>query len=157
MPAFDQRFATAIRAYQQDQRNVEWYGYFGTEFRNITFVGERAAAETTLQRYQVYQVDDRRIRKLATSGRLRDAIAFCTSYDPGQSNWAFDRYDKALAALIGINQHAFEGSIAGGERQLRGWTVIPVVAGVAVLGLLWLGLRRRLAEYHVPRNGSVTA
>ena len=155
LPTFDQRFATALRAYQQDHKNIEWYGYFGTEFRNITFVGERAAAETTLQRYQVYQVDDRRIRKLATTGRLRDAIAFCTSYDPGQSNWAFDRYDKALAALIGINQHAFEGSIAGGERQLRGWTIIPVVAGGAVLALLLLGLWRRLAEYQVPRNGQV--
>jgi len=155
VPTFDQRFATALRAYQQDNKSIEWYGYYGTEFRNITFVGERAAAEATLQKYQVYQVDDRRIRKLTTSGRLRDAIAFCTSYDPGQSNWAFDQYDKALAALIGINQHAFEGSIAGGEHRLRGWTVIPVVAGVAVLGLLLLGLRRRLAEYQVPRNGRV--
>jgi hypothetical protein len=153
LSTFDQRLDTALRAYQQNHDNLEWYGFYGTEFRNITFTGERAAAETTLRRYQTYQVDDRRIRKLASTGHLRDSIAFCTSYNPGDSNWAFDQYDKALSALIGINQHAFEQSIKGGERQLAGWTVTPAAAGLVVLGLLLLGIRRRLAEYHIPLSG----
>ena len=156
LSTFDQSFDTALHAYGHDNQNIEWRGYFGTEFRNITFTGERAAAETTLQKYQIYQVDDRRIRLLASSGHLRDSIAFCTSYNPGDSNYAFDQYDKALSALIGINQRAFERSIDGGERQLAGWTVVPVVAGVLVVGLLLLGLRRRLAEYHISSSGRGT-
>ncbi|MEU7876490.1 hypothetical protein, partial [Dactylosporangium sp. NPDC049140] len=49
LPTFDQRLAAAMRAYQQDHHALEWHGQFGTEFRNITFVGEREAAELTLQ------------------------------------------------------------------------------------------------------------
>ena len=149
LATFDQRLDTALQGYRKGNQDVEWYGYYGTEFRNITFTGERAAAELTLKRYQVYQVDDRKIRRLATTGHLRESIAFCTSYNPGDSNWAFDQYDKALAALIGINQNAFNRSIRNGEHALDGWTVIPAVAGLAILGLLLLGLRGRFAEYHV--------
>jgi hypothetical protein len=82
---FDATFVSAVGGYQRDHADVGWAGSFGTEFRNITLTGERAAARTTLLRYQTYQVDDRRIRQLATGGRLDDAIAFCTSYQPGQS------------------------------------------------------------------------
>ena len=145
LSTFDQRFAAALRTYPKSPDDPEWHGYYGVEFRNITFVGERAAAEKTLQKYQIYQADDRRIRRLTTTGQLRAAIAFCTSYDPGQSNYAFDQYDKALAALIGINQRAFDQSVADGAHELDGWTVM---AGLLVLGLLLLGLRGRLAEYH---------
>jgi lipopolysaccharide export LptBFGC system permease protein LptF len=148
LSTFDQRLDVALRAYRQDNTSIEWQGFYGKEFRNITFTGERAAAETALQRYQTYQLDDRRIRRLAEAGRLRDAIAFCTSYNPGDSNYAFDQYDKALAAVISINQSAFDQSISDGKRQLTGWTVIPAAAGLIVLGLLLLGLRVRLAEYH---------
>jgi hypothetical protein len=45
-------------------------------------VGERPAAETTLLGYETHQADDRKIRQLATSGHLAEAIAFCTSYQP---------------------------------------------------------------------------
>jgi hypothetical protein len=145
---FDQRLATALRAYQQNNDNIQWQGFFGDAFRNITFVGEPAAAEKTIQTYQTYQVDDRRIRKLATSGQLRDAIAFCTSYNPGASNYHFSQYDNALSAWTDINQMWFDRSIRDGEGQLDGWTVIPAVAGLGILGLLLLGLRGRLREYH---------
>ena len=147
--SFDQRLDVALRGYRQDQANIEWQGYFGKEFRNITFAGEREAAELALQRYQVYQADDRKIRRLTTTGQLSAAIGFCTSYDEGDSNWAFDRYDKALAAVIDINTRHFDQSISGGEHALEGWTVIPAVTGLVVLGLLLLGLRGRLAEYHI--------
>jgi hypothetical protein len=152
LATFDKRLDTALQAYGKDNGNIEWYGYYGTEFRNITFTGERAAAELALKRYQLYQADDRKIRRLATTGQLRASIAFCTSYNPGDSNWAFDQYDKALAAVIGINQNAFDGTIKNGERALDGWTVIPAVAGLVILGLLLLGLRPRLAEYHIAFN-----
>jgi hypothetical protein len=51
-----------VSAYQADNRAVGWGGYFGTEFRNITFAGERAAAEQTQATWQIYQRDDRHIR-----------------------------------------------------------------------------------------------
>ena len=147
LATFDRQFTTARDAYQRDHGDVGWQGFLGTEFRNITFAGERGTAETTLRRYQTYQLDDRRIRALVADGHLRDAIALCTGYAPGDSNFAFDEYDKALSALIDINQHAFDENIDGGQRQLAGWALLPPAAGLAVLGLLVVGLRRRLAEY----------
>lgn len=145
--SYDAALDDALRAYHADTADVGWQGFYGTEFHNITFSGERQAAEATLARYQAYQLDDRHIRQLATSGQLRDAIAFCTSYAPGASNYAFDQYDKALAALIAINQNAFNGAIAGGRHDLRGWPFIPWVAGLAILALTVGGIVPRITEY----------
>jgi hypothetical protein len=147
LTSYDQALAIALTAYHNNHDTIGWHGFYGTEFRNITFTGERDAAETTLQRYQTYQQDDRRIRHLATTGHLRDAIALCTSYHPGDSNYAFDRYDQALAALIAINQNAFEHAIHDGDNDLRGWSVIPWATAVAIAALAVLGPRARLTEY----------
>ena len=76
--------------------DVNFGGYLGAEFRNITFPGERVAAGQALAAYQVYERDDRHIRALNQAGDLRQAIAFDTSYASGNSNWAFTRYDRAL-------------------------------------------------------------
>jgi hypothetical protein len=122
LDSYDGALDDALRAYQGDHTDIRWYGFFGTEFRNITFTGERTAAEDTLLAYQTYQRDDRRIRQLNGSGRLRAAIAFCTSFAPGDSNYAFDRYDKALSKLTDINQHAFDEAIGSGTSRLAGWT-----------------------------------
>ena len=144
---FDQRLATAIDAYQADHTDVDWQGFYGTEFRNITFPGERVAAQKMLTLFQVYQLDDRHIRALVGNGQLAAAIAFCTSYQPGQSNYAFTQYDQALAAVIAINQNAFTANINSADRDVAHWTVIPwlTLAGFAVL--LGGGLWPRFAEY----------
>jgi hypothetical protein len=152
---FDKRFAAALSAYQQNNNDIEWYGYWGDEFRNITFPGERAAAELSLKRFQVYERDDRMIRQLNNTGHLVSAIAFDTSFNTGASNWAFGQYDSAQAEVIDINLNAFNQAIKDGLHALDGWTVIPAVAGLAVLGLLLLGLRGRLAEYRMPLSDSV--
>ena len=123
-------------------------GYFGVEFRNITFTGERAAAEKTLAAYQVYERDDRHIRALNRSGDLRAAIAFDTSYAQGNSNYAFTQYDNALAGLIAINQRAFDGAISAGQQDMNDWTsYIPAAAAALIIVLVLADVRPRLAEY----------
>ncbi len=77
---YDDALAKAMVGYRADHGDVRFGGYLGAEFRNITFPGERAAAEKTLAAYQVYERDDRHIRALNASGNLRGAIAFDTSY-----------------------------------------------------------------------------
>ncbi len=90
---YDAALASAVTAYRADHAHVEFGGFFGVEFRNITFAGERAAAQQTLYAYQVYEKYDRHLRSLARGGDLSGAIAFDTSSAPGNSNWAFYRYD----------------------------------------------------------------
>jgi hypothetical protein len=151
---YDKRFAAALSAYGQNNNDVEWYGYWGVEFRNITFPGERAADEVAMKAFQVYERDDRRIRLLRNSGQLVAAIAFDTSYNPGQSNWAFGQFDNAQLKTIDINVSWFNLAVKEGQQALDGWTVIPAVAGFAVILLLLLGSRGRLAEYRMSISDS---
>jgi hypothetical protein len=145
---YDAALARAISAYHANNADIRFGGYLGAEFRNITFTGERAAAQRTLAAYQVYERDDRHIRALNRSGDLSGAIAFDTSYAHGNSNWAFTQYQNALAALIAINQRAFNRAISAGQQGLNGWTgPIPAAAVILVTVLVLAGVRPRLAEY----------
>lgn len=145
---YDAALAGTISAYHADNADLRFGGYLGVEFRNITFTGERAAAEKALAAYQVYERDDRHIRELNRSGDLRGVITFDTSYAPGNSNWAFTRYDSALATLIAINQHAFNEAVSTGQDEMNGWTgLIPAAAVALITILVVIGVRPRLAEY----------
>ena len=145
---YDAALAQAITAYHANNADIRFGGYFGVEFRNITFTGERLAAVGALAAYQVYERDDRHIRALNRSGDLRAAIAFDTSYAQGNSNWAFSQYDNALVALIAINQSAFDGAISAGQQDMNGWTsYIPAAAAALIIVLVLVGVRPRLAEY----------
>ncbi|MFF5289957.1 hypothetical protein [Paractinoplanes globisporus] len=148
LATYDQRLDTAWASYRHDHGQVGWGGAMGTEFGNITFAGERAAAERTVQLFEAYQEDDRRIRQLASSGQRDAAVRLCTSYAPGGSNYAFDRYDAALAAVIAVNTHAFDSVVHADRRDLGRSVWVPGVATLIALALLLAGVRPRLAEYH---------
>jgi hypothetical protein len=145
---YDGALAQAIDAYRANNADVRFGGYLGAEFRNITFTGERAAAERAMAAYQVYERDDRHIRALNARGDLSTAIAFDTSFAPGNSNWAFTQYDNALVAVIAINQRAFSEAIQAGQQGVSGWTgAIPAGAVAFIILAILVGVRPRLAEY----------
>lgn len=128
------------------QHPVTFGGYFGTELKNITFTGERAAAEQMLRTYQAYEQDDRKLRqKLATD--LPEAIRFDTSPAASDSDGAFVAYAAALQKVIDINSHAFDSSIDAGLSGLSPWPWAPLGGAAAVVVLLVVGVRPRLAEY----------
>jgi len=49
--------------------------------------------------------------------------------------------------VTAMNQNAFDDAVTAGERDLRGWGLIPWGAGALVVLLVLAGLRPRLAEY----------
>ncbi|MDJ0347127.1 hypothetical protein QMK24_38185 [Streptomyces sp. PH10-H1] len=147
LSTYNGRLSSAMDVYRADHDRVDFSGAFGAEFRNITFTGERAAAETVMARYQDYQRDDRKIRDLAASGHLADAIAYCTSYEQGGSNRDFGAYDTALQNLIGSNENAFQHAATQGSDSAL---TLPLgLAGgvLAVAALTIAGVRPRLAEF----------
>ena len=144
---YDAAMRSAIAAYNGNHSRLEFTGFLGSEFRNITFTGERAAAEATLSSWRVYQQDDRRIRSLNNSGQLEKSIVFDTSHAQGDSNWAFDQYSAALDRLIAINQRAFDQAISSGDLNTFDWNIGLGVACLLVLGLIVIGTRPRLKEY----------
>lgn len=144
---YDARADAAMKAYRAKQEDLRFTGFFGDAFRNITFTGEREAAEKLVARYQVYEKADRRIRALASSGDVTGAIAFCVSYDPGDSNWAFTELDKAMQKMISINTDAYEKAAGdGADGALSGPLGLSGAAAV-LAALAVLGLRRHLAEF----------
>ena len=145
---YDAALARDIRAYDADNSDVQFGGYLGTEFRNITFPGERAAAVRTLLAYQVYERDDRKLRAMAKTN-LAAAVAYDIGTAPGQSDGAFNAYDADLSSVIAINSAAFADAIQAGQGDTTAWNLAFPAAGALVLaGLVLAGVRPRLAEYH---------
>jgi hypothetical protein len=143
---YDAALAADIRAYQKDNSNVEFGGYLGAEFRNITFPGERAAAVRTLLAYQIYERDDRKLRALAKKN-LAAAVAYDIGTAPDQSDAAFNSYSAALSSVIAINENAFTAAVAAGQGNPLPDDALPAVCAALVIGLALAGVRPRLAEY----------
>ncbi|WP_127361183.1 hypothetical protein [Actinacidiphila soli] len=144
---YDARSAAAMDAYRADHTDLRFTGFFGDEFRNITFSGERQAAENVIASYRTYQQDDRHLRALASSGHLTEAIQYCVSYRTGESNWAFGQYDTALRKLISINTTAYEQAAAEGADNSLSLPLGLASAAAAIAALAVLGLRPRLTEF----------
>jgi hypothetical protein len=121
--------------------------YLGAELANITFPGEKEAADETLKRWQGYLRTDARIRQLQKAGKLDEAIALCLGRNPGESDWAFSRFDESLGKTIDINQRAFDGSVTAGFDQLAGFYWIAAVGAAAIAGLSVAGLLVRIREF----------
>ena len=145
--SYDAALAADISAYQADHADVRFGGYLGAEFRNITFTGERAAAIRALLAYQVYERYDRKLRAMAKTN-LAQAIAFDIGTSPGQSDWAFNRWDRALGSVITINENAFTAAIQDGHSTGSPWiALIPALGTALIAALTVAGTRPRLAEY----------
>ncbi|MGW2745496.1 hypothetical protein [Streptomyces sp. NPDC001450] len=147
LDTYDDGLATTWRAYQTDHHDLRFTGEFRRELDNITFSGERAAAEKTVQTYAVYQRDDRHVRALVAQGRERQAVSFCISWEPGMSNAHFGAWMAALDKLTGINRAHFASSVRDGRSAVSG--LLPWAGGLllAAMALTALGLRPRLAEF----------
>jgi hypothetical protein len=125
----------------------EFAGLLGAELMNITFEGECAAAADAYRTLASYLDIDAKIRDLDAAGQRDAAIALNVGLEPGESNYAFDLFDKALGKIIDINQAAFDASVSEAERDLAPLPWIIGASGVLALVLAFLGLRPRLNEY----------
>jgi hypothetical protein len=134
----------ARNAYYNDH-TVWFHGYLGTEFGNVTASDERAAAERVLNRYVLYEQDHTDIRATVGRGDLRSAITLKTQSQSPSGK--FGDYGQSLDALIRLKQSQFTRHIHDGESTLNGWSVIPWLTVIAVIGLAVAGVRPRLREY----------
>ncbi|WP_327430707.1 hypothetical protein [Streptomyces sp. NBC_01236] len=144
---YDSELDRTWQEYQADPADLEFTGEFRRELDNITFAGERAAAEKTVETYAVYERDDRRIRALVAAGKVRQAVEFCMDWKPDTSNAHFAAWMAALDKVTDINRQHFAASVEAGRSEATGvlpWTCgLLLAAGVLTL----LGLRPRLAEF----------
>jgi hypothetical protein len=114
---------------------------------NVTFDGEREALKEMLQKWSRYVDVDYRIRKLATSQRLNDAIALCVGSGENQSNALFYEFRDANNKALKINDKEFANAIDRGNATVANFQILAPVAFSLVILLTILGLRPRLKEY----------
>jgi hypothetical protein len=124
-----------------------WKGYLADELNNITFTNELRAAEKSAETFEEYLQIDQQIRDLKDE---KAAVALCLGTQPGQSNWAFDQFDKALGDTIAINQAQFKPNLDLASGRLAGFEIgLPLCLALGVIVLTFFGLRPRMKEYAV--------
>lgn len=147
LDTYDSQLAVTWREYRADHQHPRFTGEFRRELDNITFAGERAAAERTVDTYAVYQHDDRKIRALLAAGKEREAVEFCMGWEPGTSNAHFEAWMGTLDKVTAINERHFDGFVAAGHSDVAELLPWALGALLAAAGLTVLGLRPRLAEF----------
>ncbi|MEU2231309.1 hypothetical protein [Streptomyces vietnamensis] len=147
LSSYDAKLGETWARYRADHEDRVFTGEFRRELDNITFTGEREAAERTVEAYAVYQRDDRTIRSLLAQGKEREAMAFCISWEPDKSNAHFGVWMKALDDVTDINRAAFDSAVRDGRDTATGLLPWGMGALLAAGVLTVLGLRPRLAEF----------
>lgn len=147
LSTYDVGLAATWQAYESDRQDLRFTGEFRRELDNITFPGERAAAEKTVETYAVYQRDDRKIRELLAAGKDQQAVEYCMGWEPGTSNAHFGAWMTALDKVTDINRAHFTASVRAGRSAVVG--LLPWAVGLLLAAMLLtaLGLRPRLAEF----------
>ncbi|MEW2301580.1 hypothetical protein AB0958_16650 [Streptomyces sp. NPDC006655] len=147
LSSYDAELVSTWQAYASDHHDLRFTGEFRRELDNITFPGERVAAEKTVDAYAVYQRDDRKIRALLATGKEKEAVEFCMGWDPGTSNAQFGAWTAALDKVTDINRAHFTASVDAGRSAVTG--LLPWAGGLlaVAVALTALGLRPRLAEF----------
>lgn len=100
-----------------------------------------------LDRWRGYQRDHQRVVALAGAGRTGAAVGVVTGIRRGDAAFDFSYFDAAVAAAATARKAEFDTALRDGERLLKGWPVLPLPVGGAVILLVFLGVRGRLAEY----------
>jgi CHASE3 domain sensor protein len=125
----------------------QYGGFLGEELANITFEGEKEAAADLISTFSEYLKIDGKIRELEKSGQYKEALALNIGTKPGESNWAYDRFDKALGKTIDINQKEFDSNVSKAFSELN---VFPYVLGIVLVIVIVasvVGMKPRLDEY----------
>ena len=142
-----QTFESVAIASGQNQKVEGFTGLLADALNNITFAGERDTAVKTLSTFGTYFTLDQQIRQLEQSGRHVEAVALCTGYKPGQSNWAFEQFKQAHQEFLDINMKAFEEAVDRGFKDVEGFEISAPIVTVAIALLTLFGLLPRIKEY----------
>lgn len=124
-------------------------GYLNDALSNITFSGEKVAAESALQQWTKYVDIDKQIRNLEYDNKHIEAIALCVGDSAGQSNYEFAKFDTALGDTIKINQANFDSSINSAFKTLNMFPYITSGFLVLIITACILGMKARIDEYKI--------
>jgi hypothetical protein len=120
---------------------------------NVTFpspdpvADEPTQAAETLRAFGVYHALDAKLRELENAGDHAEAVRFCVSMKPGESNWAFFQFDAALGRWLAINEGRMQRYTAAGFADVALLPYLALAMALAIAALLAFGFQARLREY----------
>jgi hypothetical protein len=131
-------------------------GSLKTALDNVTFpdaehpeADEPTQSAETLRTFGRYVALDARIRALENGGQHAEAVRFCLSMAPDESNWAFFQFDEALGRWIALNESWMKRYRDAALGDVAALPYLAPILSLVVVALVALGLRPRLQEYGV--------
>ncbi|MFI6578448.1 hypothetical protein ACIBFB_21910 [Nocardiopsis sp. NPDC050513] len=121
-------------------------GYLGEQAQESLLPGQEDALAEVLRTYGRLHAQDRELRASASEGDLAAAIGTRMAIADSRDG-AFPAYVAALDGLSDLHRGAFTEGIARGDRVLDPWRWGLPAFTLALLALVGLGVRPRLAEY----------
>jgi hypothetical protein len=122
-------------------------GYLQDELNNITFEGERDQALNSIAFWERYETIDHRVQDLDAHGQHQQAIDLYLGSQQGQTQGAYDNFDRVLQATLDINQKAFENAVRRGLDAVKPLDLVSAACAVLVALLTFLGIGQRIREY----------
>ncbi len=122
-------------------------GFLADEYNNITYEGELEAAIDSVVKYEQYLKIDGDLRALQAAGQHDQAVQLDTGDQEGQSDWAFDQFDQALAHALDINQTEFDRAVANGFAAVGNLDWIASTGALVMAVLIFFGFAPRIREY----------
>ena len=92
---------------------------------------------------------DGKIRQLENSGKHSAAVRLSIGNDPGEANYAFNKYTQALRSELDAKQADFDKAIASGLAELNLLGYLAPALALIVAALAALGLMPRINEYKI--------
>ncbi|WP_121188258.1 hypothetical protein [Nocardiopsis sp. Huas11] len=129
-----------------DEEDPGTLGYLGQRAQDTLLSGQEDALADVLAAYDAIQDGDEAMRAAAMAGDTEGAIEERMEIAHSEDG-VFREYVDALDELTGLHVDAFDEGIDRGDRALAPWTWALPVGTLALLALVVLGVRPRLAEY----------
>lgn len=122
-------------------------GFIGDAMANVTWPGERELVLKMIQYWEMYTRLDKQIRELEEDNKHQDAIKLNLGRGIGESNWAFDQFDKALDGALALNQAEFDKETQHETASLHRYNLLQwAMLVLVILGSIG-GLKPRIDEY----------
>jgi hypothetical protein len=138
----DKYYASLRTILKEYPEKVTFLGLLGDEANNARTKAHRDALAETLERYEIFQQSDRRLRLMKQSDQVQ-AVRFRMA----DVSRTFEEYDKSLMALADSHERTLRAAIDDGDAALAGWDYILPAAVLATVALIFVGVRPRLQEY----------
>lgn len=92
---------------------------------------------------------DGKIREMENSGKHSAAVRLSIGNDPGEANFAFNKYSQALRTELDAKQAEFDKAVSSGLAELNMLGYLAPVLALLVAALAVLGLMPRINEYKI--------